>query len=356
MSLLINYNDPKFIEITKIIFESHFLKDPKLHSELDDRRKKLMYDDVVYNLSFLFTAVYFRDQKIFTDYAVWIFKLLCNIMKDFDRTRIMQMMVDHYAIMSDSISNQLIGLLSDQEIHLSTEYLESAINATKNAVLYVPESTDFDKGSYAQLRDNYLESLLLNNTRDAYAIINEAYKSGVPIIDIYEEVLTYVMHEIGELWHKNIISVDKEHFATSVTQTVMGQFYDDIFSQPRKQKTLVACAIGSELHEIGIRMLSDMFEFHGWDSYYLGAALPTESILKSIDEHKPNLIALSVTMPPYLKVCETIVMEIRNKYPEVKIAVGGQAFLRTDSLWEKMNIDFYSPSAIELVKWTEKNI
>lgn len=356
MSLLINYNDPKFIEITRIIFENQFLKDPKLNSELDDRRKKLMYDDVVYNLSFLFTAVYFKDQKIFVDYAVWIFNLLCNIMKDFDRNRIMEMMVDHYSIMSDSINDQLKDLLSDQEIHYSKKYLNNAIIATQNAVVSSPELSGFDKGSYALLRKNYLDSLLLNNTRAAYAIINDAYKSGVPIIDIYEEILTIVMHEIGELWHKNIISVDKEHFATSVTQTVMGQFYDYIFSQPRKQKTIIACAIGSELHEIGIRMLSDMFEYHGWDSYYLGAALPVESILKSIDEHKPDLVALSVTMPPYLKVCETIVREIKKKYPNVKIAVGGQAFLRTESLWEKMNVDFYSPSAIELVKWSEKNI
>ena len=76
---------------------------------MDERRKQLMYDDVVYNLSFLLTAVYFDDHKIFDDYSIWIYELLCNLMKDLDRDRIMQQMVHHYEIMAEIIENDLFG-------------------------------------------------------------------------------------------------------------------------------------------------------------------------------------------------------------------------------------------------------
>lgn len=161
------------------------------------------------------------------------------------------------------------------------------------------------------------------------------------------------MYEIGSLWHRNIITVDKEHYATSVTQTSMARFHEEIFGQPRKNLTLVGCAIGSELHEIGSRMLSDIFEYNGWDTYYLGAALPESAIISAIEEYKPDLLTLSVTMPPYLSQCEKIVANIKKKYPELKIAVGGQAFKSTDELWEKWDVDFYAANIGSMVNWTE---
>ena len=356
MTILLNYNDNRFVEIAKIVFQEQFRRDPRLEFEMDNRRKKLMYDDVVYNISFLMTAVHFSDKKIFEGYAKWIYELLCNLMKDLDRDRIMVQMADHYRIMAEILGSHGKDLLSEDEIERAKEYLESAIRVTEDAVTDLSYSSSFTQGPYASIRVSYLQALLKNQTSEAHRIVEEARLEGIPLVEIYEEVLTEVMHEIGELWHKNIITVDKEHYATSVTQTVMSSFYDEIFDSPRKNKVLVSCAVGSELHEMGIRMLSDLFEHNGWDTYYLGAALPEKFILKAIEEQNPDLVALSVTMPPYLGVCEDIVKSIKKDYPDVKIAVGGQAFKSTDELWTKWGVDFYSTSAESTVRWAQENI
>lgn len=356
MSILMNYTDKRFIEIAQMIFEEQFRRDPKLEIEMDERRKKLMYDDVIYNISFLLTAVHFNDHKIFEGYAKWIYELLCNLMKDIDRDRIMEHMVDHYNIMGEILSTNGIDLLTQDEIRIAVELLNHAVETTKKSVTDIPLSSSFIEGKHYEIRKAYLDAILTNKTRDAYKIIDEAKDNGLSIIEIYEEVLAKAMYEIGLLWHKNIITVDKEHYATSVTQTVMSGFYDEIFQRPRKNRTLLSCAVGSELHEMGIRMISDVFEYNGWDTFYLGAALPEKAIMDSIVEHNPDLIALSVTMPPYLSVCEKTVIAIREKYPRIKIAVGGQAFKNTDKLWEKWNVDFYSESSNDLVQWAEDNI
>lgn len=134
------------------------------------------------------------------------------------------------------------------------------------------------------------------------------------------------MYEVGNLWHQNIITVDKEHYCTTTTQMAMSQFYPLIFSRPRKNCKFLSCSVGSELHEMGIRMLSDLFEYQGWDSIYLGAAVPAAAVLTAIRENKPDLVGLSVTMPQYLPLCLDIVRSIRDSGLSCKIAVGAELF------------------------------
>ena len=267
-----------------------------MEQELDERRKRLMFEDVVYNISYLMTSVQFKDEKIFQGYALWIYELLCNLMKDRDRDRIKEYMNDHYRIMAEAFQTST-GLLTPEEILLTSEFLELAIKSTADAVTQIPHSASFMEGPYFEIRKTYLDALLKNQTREATRIIHEAKEQKIPLAEIYEYVLTKVLYEIGELWHRNIITVDKEHYATSVTQTVMAGFYEDIFDRPARNRTLVSCAVGNELHELGIRMLTDIFEEQGWDTYYLGAALPESALLDAVDTHHPDVVALSVTMP-----------------------------------------------------------
>ncbi len=60
------------------------------------------------------------------------------------------------------------------------------------------------------------------------------------------------------------------------------------FEGERKNKTLLCACPGTELHEMGARMVADIFENNGWDSIYLGAAVPISAMLKSIAENKPH--------------------------------------------------------------------
>ena len=107
---------------------------------------------------------------------------------------------------------------------------------------------------------------------------------------------------------------------------------------------------------MGIRMVSDLFEYNGWDTIYLGAAVPMGDILNSIEESRPDLIALSVTMPPHLMLCKEIVDSIRELYPKVMIAVGGRAFTTTEKIWEKWNVDVYTEDAQQLLEWAQRSI
>lgn len=160
-------------------------------------------------------------------------------------------------------------------------------------------------------------------------MIQQFISQGIPINDIYVEILAESMRQIGEMWHTAKITVDTEHYCTSVTQMAMTQMYPLLFSQERKDRTILCACPGTELHEMGSRMVADLFENNGWDSIYLGATVPEDALLDSILQNTPDLVALSVTMPQHLITCKEITASIRQEFPDLKIAVGGKAFEST---------------------------
>lgn len=352
MSLLNTANDLELHKLAQKIYDRHFQLDPELEQKYDDRSKQLMFQDIVYNLGYLKTAVLLEDDKLFPNYASWLFELLCGLMKHSDREQIKDQMIIHYSILSQMAPE----IFPVDEVAKAREYLQQAMDVTENAVVNMNFSDWFLTGKHVGIRQDYLHAMLRSNSRGAMQVIENAATAGIPLVEIYEDILQVTMCEVGELWHRNQITVDKEHYCTSITQMVVSRFYTKVFSQPRKGRTILTCCVGSELHEMGGRMLSDLFEYNGWDSVYLGAAVPQASLLNAVKEHAPDLVALSVTMPQYLPLCHEMTMELRKQYPSLDIAVGGRAFQFTNEVWKKWPVDVYTLKASELVQWVEQHL
>lgn len=73
----------KVNQIAQLVFDKQFANDDKMNKEYDERRKKLMFSDVVYNIGLLETAIKLDDEKIFASYAVWIFQLMAFKVSEF---------------------------------------------------------------------------------------------------------------------------------------------------------------------------------------------------------------------------------------------------------------------------------
>ncbi len=204
MSLLKDFSSDQSKEIARIVFNEHFKYDNKLNQELDQQRQIAMYQDILYNLSYLEIAIKFDDELIFEDYALWIYELLCNLMKDLSRTRIAQQMIDHYRILAEVIER----FIDQKQATRMVDLLKLATQTTKNAIDTPQVTTVFAKGEYHDLQQQYLDRLLDNDTRGAIRVILDAVRSGMSIQDIYLHVLKEVMYQVGHLWHQNQITVD----------------------------------------------------------------------------------------------------------------------------------------------------
>lgn len=200
------------------------------------------------------------------------------------------------------------------------------------------------------LAKDYLQALLHSDRRRAKDMIHQAIDQGTSIRDIYLHVFQSTQYEIGRLWQINRATVAQEHFCTALTQGIMSQLYEHIFAIEHRGRSLVATCVGGELHELGMRMVTDFFEMDGWDTAYLGARSSTKDILQSVDDRQSEVVAISATMSFHVRHVEDLIAAIRTRFgSEVKILVGGHPFLSTTGLWRQVGADAYGINAQEAV-------
>jgi methanogenic corrinoid protein MtbC1 len=215
-----------------------------------------------------------------------------------------------------------------------------------------------ESGPFAQLAKMYLDALLRVQRDVASRMIIKAVKDGIKVEDIYIHVFESSQHEVGRLWQNNQITVAQEHFCTAATQMIMSQLYPYIFSSDKIGLTLVAACVAGEMHEMGVRMVADLFEMEGWDTYYLGANTPAESIIDTIIQLNADVIAISASIHYNVGAVKELVDQIRKSEDtsHIKILVGGRPFVLAPDLWKKVGADGCPSNAIESITLAEKLI
>lgn len=343
MSLLWMEYEEEFEHLVEASYarESHDKED--YFRSITERAKKIIYRDTRYNIDYLYTAYVLGEKKIMNTYAEWLYELMSGILKDrFTREQTKEYVIFHL----ESIKKTIPEVVSPEKQQVLQELIEEAQTAIRD---YVPAEETNREFRYEKEIEEYMACLSKRDTRQAVKLVKKFSEQGIPLDDIYAEILAESMKRVGNLWHTSQITVDAEHYCTSVTQTAMSQMYDQLFDGERNHKTILCVCPGMELHEMGARMVADVFENHGWDSIFLGAAVPVDCIVDSVKENRPDLVTLSVSMPQHLMDCERAVREIKTKFPQTKVAVGGIAFESTEDIWKKWPVDIYSKDVRELL-------
>lgn len=177
------------------------------------------------------------------------------------------------------------------------------------------------------IKDKYLEFLLEGKKLESLQIVNELIEQGTDIKELYIELLQDSLYKVGKLWEYNKISVAKEHLATSITEFILNAIYPRIFSADHIGKKAVIACLPNEFHQIGAKMVADVFELNAWDGYFLGSNVPTQDLIKMIDDVKPDLVGISMSIYFNIGTLVSILNEINKIFPKQKIIVGGQGFI-----------------------------
>jgi MerR family transcriptional regulator, light-induced transcriptional regulator len=177
----------------------------------------------------------------------------------------------------------------------------------------------------AELLAQYLKTLLIGNREEAAGLITKAVENGVSIRDIYLNIFSPSLYEVGRLWQSGRITVAHEHFFSAATQLIMSELYPRIHRHAAKNgNVVVATCVSGELHEIGLRMAADLLELEGWQTYYLGANTPAMSIVDIMREKKARLLMLSMCLPINGPELRALIAMVRQQLgSEVKIIIGG---------------------------------
>ncbi len=327
--------------LANAIVTKHYLQQPELAPRYGEKGQAKCLSDAHRHLTYLAEAMAVDHPSLFANYIAWGKVLLSGLgIPEADLAKNLQVIGE---VLKEEISEMPISLIDD--------YIQAGLQQLPTLP---SELSTFIKTAepHADLANQYFEALLSGKRQIASQLILNAVNNGISIKEIYLYVFQRTQYEIGRLWQMNKVSVAQEHYCTAATQLIMSQLYAYIFASEKRGHTLVATCVGSELHEMGVRMVADFFEMEGWDTFYLGANMPPSGIIKELEERKAEVLAISATMTFHISAVTNLITTIRSNenFKSVKIMVGGYPFNVEPSLWQKVGADAYAKNADEAIK------
>ncbi len=183
---------------------------------------------------------------------------------------------------------------------------------------------------HERLASRYLLALLEGDRLEARRLVLEAVTAGgLSVPDAVEGVCLPAQAELGRMWHLGEITVAEEHFVSATTVMLLAQLASTAQRRPPHGKTVLAAALGDDLHDIGLRAVCDLLEVDGWRVVFLGACVPVDDFVRSVDDFGADLVMLSASLLAHRKAVTAAVRAIREGHPSgegLTILVGGPAY------------------------------
>lgn len=330
------------------LVERHFAAHPELAQRHGELGRQRCLADANVHFAYLANAMDVRAPALFTSYVSWAKVMLGK------RGIPCADLATHLELAGVIVAENLAG----EPGATAVSYLTSAVQRLRSLPTELP--THLPEGApHVELARAYLRALLGGERHLASQIILDAVSSGVPVREIYLHVFQPTQYEVGRRWLLNEVTIGQEHYCTAATQLIISQLYPHIFASEKGTGTLVAASVSGDLHELGVRMVTDFFEMDGWDTYYLGASTPPRDVVDTIVTRGADVLAISVTISFHLVAVKELIEMVRGR-PEcahVKIMVGGYPFIVDPELWSRLGADgsaLNAQDAIALAKrWLE---
>lgn len=328
-------------DLAERIVERQYALQPEFWNRYGVVGREKSVRDVTYHFQYLLEALNASDPSLFTDYVAWVKVLFAGL--NFPDEVMITTLNCTREVLREAFPEELMTVLD--------EYLEAGLQQ----MLHAPTTTSSfveAQSPLTVLLQAYIEALLRGDRQAASRLVLDAVDKGASIKEIYLHVFQRSQYEIGRLWMANQVSVAQEHYCTAATQLIMSQLYPYIFSTEKTGRRMVAACVGGELHEIGVRMVSDFFEIEGWDTYYLGANTPAATIIQTLKERQPHVLGISATMTFHISLVEDLIRQIRAAYAAdpVHILVGGYPFLQHPNLWKTVGADGSAQDAQQAIQ------
>ena len=331
--------------LAQALVEQQFALHPELDSRYGPLGRRRCLEDARHHLSYLAQAVESQRSELFGHYVGWVKIVLAA----------RRVAPEDFARQLSQLRALLRERLPQEAAVAADRVLEEGLRDLPGMPLDVASFLD-DGAPLAEVAREYVALLRQGDRQLASELVMATMRSGATLRDIYLEVFQRALREIGRLWQLNLISVAQEHYCTAATQMIMSQLYPHVLAGGRTRGTLVATCVAGNLHEVGIRMLADMFELHGWKTFFLGSNMPDEAVLAMVAERGAQVLAISATLAPHVGAVHELIVRLRTdaRFAQVRVIVGGHPFQVAAGLWKEVGADGHAADADEAIALAER--
>jgi methanogenic corrinoid protein MtbC1 len=327
-----------------------FRRDPSLHDRYGEHAERLWRNETQARVAHLAEALAADRPALFLENANW--SRIAFSAREYRESDLKASLQCLAASMAESPRTEALAKASEL-VRQAIANLERSGTMPHHEI----DQTDPD----ARLARTYLLKLLERNQREAAQLLFAEIRAGKPIERIYERIVCPALAEVGRMWQVDEIAVADEHFCTAATQVILAQLKLHATANPPCGRSVLATSVGGDLHDVGIRMVADLFEFAGWRAECLGANTPTDEIVTALrGDHgfgKPfDLLAVSGSTSLTVRNIADVIAAIRGEPAtcEIPVLVGGTPFRLVPDLWKVVGADGMAATASGAVQAAER--
>jgi DNA-binding transcriptional MerR regulator len=176
--------------------------------------------------------------------------------------------------------------------------------------------------SLVQLRESWISACLSYDEQVAEQVVSQAFALYSPEI-VAMDLLQKGMAEIGDGWYRSEVTVQQEHFASTLAIRRLEALVMAAPPPSRPGRILAACPPQEE-HVFGLLLITLLLRRRGWEVVYLGANVPTQRLETTMAATHPKLVILGAqrlhSAATLLEVAHLLQQE------DVPLAYGGLIF------------------------------
>ena len=171
----------------------------------------------------------------------------------------------------------------------------------------------------------------------------QALEAGIKPEIILNDSLIVGMSIIGQRFSEGRAFIPEMLIAAKAMTAAMKHIKPFFASGEIKRRgVFVAGTVMGDLHDIGKNILSMTVEGAGWEVIDLGVDVKADKFIAAIEQHPDCVIGMSALLTTTMANMEKTVSEIKSRYPNNRIIVGGAPL--SMEFCNKIGADFYSPS------------
>jgi methanogenic corrinoid protein MtbC1 len=191
----------------------------------------------------------------------------------------------------------------------------------------------------AILKKNVFDALKDGDTEKIVDVAGK-YKEQASLAEFYDDILRPVLYDVGYLWQENKLDIGMEHVCSNTANKTIHKITDTIKPNDRMENIII-CTPDGELHNIACNIIESLLVERGYQVKNLSPSIPTDSMINYINETKPLLILISVTLIDNIGSAIRLVKKISTVF-NIPILVGGLAINHGSDI-ERKNIESISP-------------
>jgi MerR family transcriptional regulator, light-induced transcriptional regulator len=173
-----------------------------------------------------------------------------------------------------------------------------------------------------ELRQAWIDACMAFDERKAELVLTQAFSYYSPEVVCFE-LLQKALVEIGNGWYEGSVTVQQEHFASALAMRRLDSLLAATPAPTRTGRIIVGCPPGDN-HTFSPLLITYLLRRRGWDVVYLGADVPTNRLLATIEQTKPDLVVFSAQL---LETAASLLEVARYLHEvDVPLAYGGYIF------------------------------